>query len=269
MNVGKMTSFCQTKTLINVLSAFIILAVFCNLSHAAEQNNPYYFRLDGGMSTSRDAGFKNKSCDPLSTPLCYLGPNGLNDIGKSGLVSGGLGFKTSTFFRFDISLDYKTGFKLNETYNGGPNYWGSNTNVVSKISSTSGFATGYVDIASLFNTSFGFFEPYVGLGLGVAHNAMKSGNLKDNSDPANILGAKFSGASNTSFAYRLLIGAGFRLTPTLALDIGYRFSDYGKLSVSNQQSQWSINNSPVPSAFSGFKGNLKADELTAGLRYSF
>jgi len=98
---------------------------------------------------------------------------------------------------------------------------------------------------------------------------MRSGNLKDNSDPANIMGAKFAGASNTSFAYRLLIGSGFRLTPNLAFDIGYRFSDYGKLSVSNQQSQWSINNSPVASAFSGFKGSLKSDELTVGLRYNF
>jgi opacity protein-like surface antigen len=103
---------------------------------------------------------------------------------------------------------------------------------------------------------WGSFVPYIGAGVGLAHNDM--GGLTDTSAP----GVVQSGNDKWSLAWSLMAGGGFQLSDRVILDVGYRFIDMGKAE-SGTIDSLGAPNPPLR------VNELYAHEFKVGLRFHF
>jgi opacity protein-like surface antigen len=109
---------------------------------------------------------------------------------------------------------------------------------------------GYYDLGS-----YRGFVPYVGAGVGLAHNAM--GSVSFSALPNAILGE-----DRWSLAWSLMTGVGYQITDRIVLDVGYRYIDMGK-----------AQSSTIDTA--GFTNprvridDLAAHEFKVGIRFAF
>jgi opacity protein-like surface antigen len=102
-------------------------------------------------------------------------------------------------------------------------------------------------------------KPYVGVGLGWASN--KVDDVEGN-DGGFIF--KVPGGTKSDVAWALMAGVSWPINPTLTLDIGYRYSDLGKI----ETDSGNITFGGVPvGTYSGASGKLQAHKLMIGLRF--
>ena len=111
--------------------------------------------------------------------------------------------------------------------------------VKSKTQTYAGFLNAYYDIQTGTKLT-----PYIGAGIGLAHN---KSSLSDD-----VL--KYSN-SNWSFAWQLAAGLNYPLTDSLVADLGYRYTDYGKVNIVNENGvKYRVN-------------DIQVHNVTLGLRY--
>lgn len=92
------------------------------------------------------------------------------------------------------------------------------------------------------------WKPYVGVGVGVAQ--VKSDNRVGN--------VYFSDKSN-NFAWNISAGVTYQVNEKLAIDAGYRYTDYGKA-----KSDGNMGNRHVKT-----ESKIRGNELNIGVRYTF
>lgn len=208
-----------------------------------------YWRIDLGSSMSTDAGIRDKdfaSDQAICGDAACTSAGTIKDVGNSYVISGGLGWKIGADWRADVTLAYRGGYKVDETM---PDA----TNVNADITSISLMAAGYRD----FTLSWG--KPYVGAGIGFAQNEAKDVKF-------NVGGFSLDapGGTKSGLAWSLMAGVGFQLSPTMTLDVGYRYTDLGKI----ETGSGNINFGGVPvTTYSGAEGKLRANEISIGLRF--
>jgi opacity protein-like surface antigen len=130
----------------------------------------------------------------------------------------GVGYQFSSWLRGDVTLDYQFGSRFAVSDNpivANGNMWSSAV-----------FANGYVDLGTWYGVT-----PYVGAGVGTAYNHLES-------------------EGRWNFAYALMAGAAYHLSPNLSVDFGYRYADLG--------SAVAFNNSLI---------DVTAHEFKVGFRY--
>ncbi len=129
------------------------------------------------------------------------GANGPEDAAGLGV---GVGYQYNAWLRGDITLDYQFGSRFPI---------GDNPDVANaKLWSSALFANGYIDLGTWYGVT-----PYVGAGVGTAYNHVAQDG-------------------RWNFAYALMAGAAYHLSPNLSVDFGYRFADLGTgYSYSNAQ----------------------------------
>lgn len=121
------------------------------------------------------------------------GANGPEDAAGLGV---GVGYNFSSWLRGDVTLDYQFGSRFSVLDN--PSVAGS------KLWSSALMANGYVDLGTWYSVT-----PYVGAGVGPAYNYLGS-------------------EGRWNFAWALMVGAAYQLSPNLSADFGYRYADLGK-----------------------------------------
>ena len=151
-----------------------------------------------------------------------------------GLIDVGAGYRFNSWFRVDGTLEYRAGANLQSLYTltdpaspgfGGPAQFADFFRA--DVSSFIGLINGYVNLGTYLGVS-----PFIGAGLGFADNSVSG--LTDQgisssayfSSPA---GGYFSNRSKTSFAWALMAGLDFNVTPNLRLEMGYRYLNYGSI----------------------------------------
>ncbi len=207
-----------------------------------------YFRGDVGYSWSRNPDVKFTQTDPVTS--VFLTEAASASMDDAWLVGGGLGCSAGPRgLRGELMLD-----------------WRGDRDVRGTLAAPSGaaFATSVQSLTLMFNAyydlmQFGGFTPYVGAGVGVAHNDL--GSVTFTGDPT--LSNTLNGADKWSLAWSLMAGVGYQISQRVTLDLGYRYIDMGDVRSSRVDS-------------SGFNGNppLRVDDLTAhefkvGLRFAF
>lgn len=92
--------------------------------------------------------------------------------------------------------------------------------------------TGKINVQSLFlNVYYDFrneskFVPYVGGGIGFGFVGMKgTGESREGSD---FLDTGISKKNSTNFAWNIGLGCAYEFTDYFALDLGYRYANFGK-----------------------------------------
>jgi opacity protein-like surface antigen len=178
----------------------------------------------------------------------YVQKNGGHIKIKDGWACGlGLGFRAYENVRFDLTVEHRGKFEVDGVRD--PAVAGS-LSQQTHVSSWVGLANIYYDVGNYYG-----FTPYVGAGMGFAHN-----RIYDSVVPSS--GFTTVGDSNTDFAWALMAGTSYDIDEDLALDIGYRYINFGGAASANYSTA-GTNTTPVE------VDNLDAHEIRVGLRYNF
>jgi opacity protein-like surface antigen len=231
-----------------------ILAVVCGVmvSAGAANANGLYLKGDVGYSWSHGVNLKNDGAfDPLQSMLYGK----LNDAGQSTVGSIGVGYELSSF-RVDLTYNVRNNYSIkgSDTFPGG-----TPVAYAADLESTSWM------VSLLKDFKMKQFSPYIGVGVGVADNKVSGFTFTDTVGGVTY-GAQ-GGKASGNFAWQLIGGVAYQLTPKLAADLSYTYVDLCR--VKTNSGDFTLNGVPQGAALDGTKGSLTASELRVGLRYSF
>lgn len=217
-----------------------------------------YLRADVGYSMMRDITLRDGDCTVSAFLGC--GREGIGDGGQSPVLEVGAGYVFSPVFRADTSVGYRGFYNYSVVEV-------SNDAFLSTIKADyaiyTGMINGYVDIlSSLGYRRGGRIRPYLtaGLGMSLIDSEGPTSDLPNNSTTSS------PGSTKINFSYQAGGGIEFRVGERTNLDIGYRFSDFGKYET--DAGTGSLNASAV--RVGGYDGeNLRAHDIKIGIRYGF
>lgn len=231
----------------------LALAASMALTATAAQAQ-FYGRVDLGFSSALDAEIRDKNFarDGLicADPACNSGM-ALNDVGASGVLSAGVGWRFSQNFRTDLTIGYRGGYALDDSDRFPSNY-------KADIVSTSVMLGAYWDFGG------GGSAPYFGLGIGWAQN-----EIDEIVNTGGALGSArifVPGGTWSGMAWSLMAGVAIPLGGRTTLDLGYRFIDLGEI----ESESGPITCTPSctgAGTYSGLSGKLRAHELMLGVRF--
>lgn len=206
-----------------ILLTSLALMSFVSVAHATEISP--YVSLKGVYTKTTASNFKyagiTTSGDPDNSKTTF----------SDSTYGARLAFGAKIdFLRTELELGWNKDFS--KTYSEGDGYKAS-------FKTKTALLNAYYDIFTK-----GGLTPYVGAGIGLSHLN------------ARVAEEKLSG---NSFAWQVGAGVAYNLTNNLALDIGYRYMDYGNVS-KNTSDEYGTGK---------LKAKLKTNEVLAGLRYTF
>ena len=240
----------QLKTTKIIMSAVVLFGCFTVNAQAVEISPYASFKINYGQikadgeSGLADGSVESSSFNFDSTFNSRIAAGASLDISKNGALRVELEYSdtTASFFEY-------TG-----TIAGG----GSNEEFTYKLQSKTLLLNTYFDV----NTGT-ILTPYIGLGAGVNHASLESNFKAGNfSTPTSIV-------SDWLPVWNIGVGVGVQITEALTLDIGYRYTDLGKLKGQkglywNQAGVgvWRVGEIVAGSRFTSHEGSI-------GLRYNF
>lgn len=225
---------------------------------AAPHSGPCYFRADVGYSGSADPDVSWPITDALTGDFITDHVRNLNfDDGWFGEAGVGCGTGAgSRGFRGEITVGYHGERK----YDGEPGLWVPVLNqppvddpLHTSVTSYTLMLNGYKDFGN-----FRGFTPYVGAGVGIAYNIIDDVYFTGNPALVN----QIAGDRDIAFAWSLMAGVGYQLTPRSIIDVGYRYIDLGKATSERHDTAGFVNPRVVAD-------DLAAHEVKVGLRYHF
>jgi opacity protein-like surface antigen len=180
----------------------------------------WYLRGDIGMTNQKFKGMHQRLYDSPGTTVESVGM-GWDSSMMAGL---GIGYKFNDWFRADVTGEYrgKSNFHGSDTWTAGgsqgvDNYSGSKSEWVF-------MANAYVDLGTWW-----CLTPYVGLGVGMAN--IKISGFRDDGFTAGAPGTNAvtfaDDASKWNFAWAVHAGMTYKVTPSMSIDLGYRYIDLG------------------------------------------
>jgi opacity protein-like surface antigen len=190
---------------------------------AVETFAGFYLRGDAGVGVNAAPALEETGSpfDARTFANTTLSPSALVDLG--------VGYQFNIWFRVDGALEYRGGARLRSNASlADPASPSLRTAAVDRgdIAAIVGLVNAYVNGPTMMSVT-----PFVGAGVGFADN--RASNFNESSVAFNASGAPeassggFSSRSKTSFAWALMAGLDFALTPNLRLEIGYRYLDLG------------------------------------------
>lgn len=152
-----------------------------------------------------------------------------------GMVDVGAGYQFNSWFRADATLEYRAGANLSSQYAvtdpaslifaGPPQYADFHR---ADVASIVGLVNGYANLGIWYGLS-----PFLGAGVGLADTKVSGftdqGPGYANYSPLGPTGGDFANGSKTSFAWALMAGVDFDVTPNIKLELGYRYLNYGTI----------------------------------------
>jgi opacity protein-like surface antigen len=132
----------------------------------------------------------------------------------------GLGYKLTDGLRIDVTADYQDPFHYSATQSCGNS---CSLEQRTSVQRWDGLVNGYYDIGT-----WAGITPYVGAGVGIAGTRERD-TLAMNGGAGNTLTAQ--NTSDTRFAWAAMAGISYAVAPHILLDIGYRYLDLGKTTV--------------------------------------
>ncbi len=232
----------------------------------------FYLRGDVGVGIN-DLRTRNSTFDE-TVPDARFEQSSLDD---SPIIDVGVGYRFNNYFRADVTGEYRGSalFTANQSYNVGafqydqygnppPNGARAYDYYSAHIRSVVGLVNGYVDVGTWYGVT-----PFVGAGVGVANVAVK--NLTDISYGSGAYNGQGNGGggfaydhNQTNFAFALMAGLDFAVTPNVTLELGYKYLNQGDVSSSPIAC---ASSSPCPNEVQHYR--LQSNDIRLGFRYSF
>ncbi|MCC2111642.1 MAG: porin family protein [Hyphomicrobiales bacterium] len=230
------------------------------VEHSPEQpvefGSGWYLRGDIGVT------FWNRPSVAFDTPQFVTATSVAGvDLEDTISISGGFGYRFDEYFRADMTLDYYTESDFYAAVAGNCLTGTSNCTTAeqAKLAAYVFLANVYVDLGN-----YAGFSPYVGAGIGAAW--MEWDRATSQVTCTSACGAFATPYTTTisrdnyqgwRFAYALMAGVGYDITPDLTVDLGYRFLSIADGSIAKAGS----------TTGSVSYSDLYSHEVRLGLRY--
>lgn len=191
----------------------------------------FYIRGDIGIASYGTGGFHQDDVEDRGGSFIS------HSISDAPYIGAGFGWQLTKHFRVDFTGEYRASADvkavdyLQETLTAPDGVVTASTTYEGEHSAFVGMANLYVDLFTVRG-----FTPYVGGGIGFAHNRMKdfttisTGSFEDatTGDIRSETTNGIAGDSNkTNFAWALMAGTSYDLSPNAKLDLGYRYLNLG------------------------------------------
>ncbi len=227
-----------------------------SVNYQQQTNVPLYDNLPPGAGSW--FGYGNPG-----NPFGFVIPGNPNEGTKFPLPSqwgGGLafGYRALPMLRLELAVDKTASSTLRFPY---PSLAAPSPVEAAQftVSSTQVMGNAYFDIAPLLPPeTLGPINPYLMAGAGISRN--RNGDYVCNSLNSCTSFSYANANTNNSFAWQAGVGLVWKITPALAMDVGYRYVDLGSIRGADVY---------APSAAWGLNGSLTAHRFTAGVIYSF
>lgn len=187
-----------------------------------------YLRGDVGMGSMGDAKASYQNLGSF-TPTSLTYQNG--SMGNVGFFGLGVGYQFNSWLRFDVTGELRGTAKLdfNDKWTT-PTLTGTNS-VRGHLNSSVFLANAYVDLGNWHGLT-----PFLGAGAGVVYHKVSrlddsgtnSPNPQTTPPTINLSSGSFDGKSKTNFAWALMAGVAYDVTPNVKLELGYRYLNMGK-----------------------------------------
>ena len=187
------------------------------------------------------------------------------DFGRFPLVEAAVGKQILPWLRSEFAVAYRPDIQ----YRGQANFRDvpGEQPVSASADSLSGMANFFVDIAVLFGVDLGRFQPYMGGGIGVAHNRLSEMTYDFPGNPGAHKITITPAGEKTDVAFMAAIGTGIAISDRILLDIAYRYTDLGQ--VHTDAGKAFLNNIPSGIDIAETWAPLRTHGVFAGIRYLF
>ena len=192
----------------------------------------WYLRGDVGAALSLSAPNLRLAPDPIalgaatgSLPASAYGAFRNSDLSPSALVDAGVGYRFNDWVRLDGTLEYRGGARLRSAYAlADANGLSSAAAMRGSLGEIVGLVNGYVDLPGLWGLT-----PFVGAGIGFADTMLsRFGGAGFGANGA-WAPADFASASKVNFAWALMAGLDYEISPNLKFELSYRYLDSGSV----------------------------------------
>jgi opacity protein-like surface antigen len=182
----------------------------------------WYIRADVGVGLNQISGLR-QTLQPTNA-LGGAAPSTVHvfsSIGDSTIIGGGVGYQFNNWFRGDLTGEYRTyaAYKYGSDYAAFCASTYCLDSYSANLSSAVFLANGYVDLGTWYGVT-----PFLGAGVGFAHQRLVG--LTD----VGVATGGFGVAPDTgkfNFAWALMAGLGYSVSPNLKLEVGYRYLNTG------------------------------------------
>jgi len=227
----------------------------------APEYGGWYLRGDAGVGVNVVSGMRSSFAATDLTGAPYVPPpltRVATSIGDSAVIDIGVGYQLNNWFRFDATLgyhsaaSYRTGLAFPASFCGGfvtycADFYSAQFNALH------GLVNAYADLGTWYGVT-----PYVGAGVGFA--SVKMQGLIDYGLGTGVAQDR----TQTNFAWALMAGVAYSITPNLKLEMGYRYLNMGKFT-----SNPIVCNVAVGCALEQHSFNLASNDFRLGFRYMF
>jgi opacity protein-like surface antigen len=229
---------------------------------APVESSGWYLRGDVGVGTTM-LGKVSSSFSALNTPPSTKFDQA--ELGDSAFVDLGFGYKFNNWLRADITGEYRMAERYSavESYAniGPPPNPACGTRCYdtygASVLNSAFLANGYVDIGTWANLT-----PYVGVGVGVANKSIMG--LDDvSAQPSGGFGMA-ADSSKWGFAWALMAGLSYAVTPNVSLELGYRYLNTG---TATSGAIFCQNSSPCPNEVQHLQ--IASQDIKVGMRWMF
>jgi opacity protein-like surface antigen len=195
--------------------------------------------------------YKHPEADLAAQP--FTGDLTRENLGNAAVIGAGLGYRFNANVRADVTLDHTFDARFKGVAPVPSLATVSATDRGSFQSSTL-MVNGYLDLRPVMG-----FTPYVGAGLGMAHNVLSRHVLTTYDAATGVeTSERFAGGDNFNFAWALMAGVGYQLSSNFTLDLGYRYVSLGDVRTRSYGNGTGVD-----------VESIGAHEVRLGVRYSF
>ena len=233
----------------------------------------WYMRGTLGFEWSLSADFADADAAATNPPALFgTGPGrdgrqigAYGDFGRFPLLEAAVGKQILPWLRSELAVAYRPDMR----YRGQANFRGvpGDQPVSASMDSYSGMADLYLDILGVFGVNRGCFQPYVGVGAGLAHNRLGEMTYGFPGNPGAHKITITPGGHKTDIAFMASLGTGITLSERTLLDVSYRYTDLGR--GQTDAGRAFLNNIPAGIEIAETWVPLRTHGVFAGIRYLF
>jgi opacity protein-like surface antigen len=233
-----------------------------------------YWRAALVYEMFRDTHFSDTHCEAGNNYFgCVDGEDGrpigaYGDFGNSLGAELALGLRVHPVWRVELTLGGQTNMK----FKGNANFLGAGERqpVTGDASQVRLFTMNYIDIAPLLKIDLGFFQPFVGAGIGMARNKIKTMTYAFPEFQNQPSYTTVPGDSHWNMMWTLSAGTAIRIMPRSFIDLAYSYSDYGWMQTAGSQidvvrGEGSVARFPVEPT----RAKLRSQGILMGFRHHF
>lgn len=246
----------------------IIFAPQLPMTQPVEIGSGWYLRGDLGYSVNTGGApvnFTNFSAGP--PPVFGTGTYSSGDIDSDWSGSIGMGYQFTDYLRADLTFDYSQGGFSGNSASAAPCAGmpaGTSCATADSTDFTSyGFmANGYLDLGTISGIT-----PYLGAGAGFTRmiwDPMSSRSACVGAGCTPIAAVSHPGEESWRFTYALMAGLSYDISPSLKLDVGYR---YQKTDGGDMYGFGAAAAAAGATGTQAYDDGIEKHEIRAGLRY--